>query len=175
MQVWESTPGFGDKPFLDTLWTSIDEVRGTAAALYLWGRGEHRRQASVVRGFWCTSPQLDGASSPRCCFMSALAIGTRSALSPTAKGRVICQAAHVLLVQACVRVCSTNPPVHEADCVCTTVSSLYCPPLAHLVHLLLSVRAQLGTSIIFQPLHAPAGVLLCALLLQPGDDVSVSL
>lgn len=25
-QVWESTPGFGDKPFLDTLWTSIDEV-----------------------------------------------------------------------------------------------------------------------------------------------------
>lgn len=26
-QVWESTPGFGDKPFLDTLWTSIDEVR----------------------------------------------------------------------------------------------------------------------------------------------------
>ena len=26
VQVWESTPGFGDKPFLDTLWTSIDEV-----------------------------------------------------------------------------------------------------------------------------------------------------
>jgi hypothetical protein len=26
-QVWENTPGFGDKPFLDTLWTSIDEVR----------------------------------------------------------------------------------------------------------------------------------------------------
>jgi hypothetical protein len=25
-QVWESTPGFGEAPFLDTLWTAIDEV-----------------------------------------------------------------------------------------------------------------------------------------------------
>lgn len=25
-KVWENTPGFGDKPFLDTLWTSIDEA-----------------------------------------------------------------------------------------------------------------------------------------------------
>lgn len=25
-KLWESTPGFGEEPFLDTVWTSIDEV-----------------------------------------------------------------------------------------------------------------------------------------------------
>jgi hypothetical protein len=25
-KVWESTPGFGDEPFLDTLWSTLDEV-----------------------------------------------------------------------------------------------------------------------------------------------------
>jgi hypothetical protein len=25
-KVWESTPGFGDAPLLDTLWTAVDEV-----------------------------------------------------------------------------------------------------------------------------------------------------
>lgn len=25
-QVWEATPGFGEEPFLDCLWTAIDEV-----------------------------------------------------------------------------------------------------------------------------------------------------
>lgn len=25
-KVWENTPGFGEEPFLDTLWTAIDEV-----------------------------------------------------------------------------------------------------------------------------------------------------
>jgi hypothetical protein len=24
--VWENTPGFGEAPFLDTLWSAIDEV-----------------------------------------------------------------------------------------------------------------------------------------------------
>ena len=33
VQVWESTPGFGDKPFLDTLWSSIDEV----CVVCVWG------------------------------------------------------------------------------------------------------------------------------------------
>jgi hypothetical protein len=27
LQVWENTPGFGEAPFLDTLWSAIDEVR----------------------------------------------------------------------------------------------------------------------------------------------------
>jgi hypothetical protein len=27
LQVWESTPGYGSDPFLDSLWTAIDEVR----------------------------------------------------------------------------------------------------------------------------------------------------
>lgn len=26
MQVWEGTPGCGESPFLDTMWTSIDEA-----------------------------------------------------------------------------------------------------------------------------------------------------
>lgn len=26
VQVWENTPGFGEQPFLDTLWSSIDEA-----------------------------------------------------------------------------------------------------------------------------------------------------
>ena len=25
-QVWENTPGCGDAPFLDTIWTAIDEA-----------------------------------------------------------------------------------------------------------------------------------------------------
>lgn len=38
LQVWESTPGFGEKPFLDTLWSSIDEVRGVWAPISVfWG------------------------------------------------------------------------------------------------------------------------------------------
>jgi hypothetical protein len=26
VQVWEQTPGYGGEPFLDTLWSAIDEV-----------------------------------------------------------------------------------------------------------------------------------------------------
>lgn len=25
-KIWEATPGFGEEPFLDCLWTAIDEV-----------------------------------------------------------------------------------------------------------------------------------------------------
>ena len=32
MQVWEQTPGYGGEPFLDTLWSAIDEVSCRLAA-----------------------------------------------------------------------------------------------------------------------------------------------
>ena len=26
LQIWDSTPGYGERPFLDTLWTALDEA-----------------------------------------------------------------------------------------------------------------------------------------------------
>jgi hypothetical protein len=36
--VWEATPGFGDEPLLDCLWTSIDEAIALKECdVYRWG------------------------------------------------------------------------------------------------------------------------------------------
>ncbi|KIY96278.1 hypothetical protein MNEG_11685 [Monoraphidium neglectum] len=43
--VWEATPGFGDAPFLDTLWSAVDEGRG--------GVREPRRVARRAGGGCC--------------------------------------------------------------------------------------------------------------------------
>ena len=38
-QVWEATPGFGEEPFLDCLWTAVDEVITLKDCdVYRWGR-----------------------------------------------------------------------------------------------------------------------------------------
>jgi len=40
LQVWANTPGFGENPFLESLWSSIEEVR--AAVLRLNARVDRR-------------------------------------------------------------------------------------------------------------------------------------
>ena len=53
-QVWENTPGCGDAPFLDTIWTAIDEaVTLQDCEVYSYKSDGEADPFGMRRSFWC--------------------------------------------------------------------------------------------------------------------------
>lgn len=70
MQVWENTPGFGEAPFLDTLWSSIDEVGGLQRIFAAVAPWLTNTQTAALTGHVDVSEPLP-SSSPWCEYAAA--------------------------------------------------------------------------------------------------------
>jgi hypothetical protein len=60
LQVWENTPGFGEAPFLDTLWSAIDEVIICAV---VHRSSNNHAPAAGVSGSTCRSSSSSSSSN----------------------------------------------------------------------------------------------------------------